>query len=136
VALIDKVSNKTLLLRQDSLKYVFTPESTKLDNRFVLAINHVRVSDPSATETAEMKILGNPVSGSMLNFSFFSPNAMPRRWRVLNMSGQQLAEGQLYSESLNIQYQVLLPSSIISGSYILVVETASGDLWQERFIKQ
>ena len=136
VALIDKVSNKTLLLRQDSLKYVFTPESTKLDNRFVLAINHVRVSDPSATETAEMKILGNPVSGSKLNFSFFSPNAMPRRWRVLNMSGQQLAEGQLYSESLNIQYQVLLPSSIISGSYILVVETASGDLWQERFIKQ
>jgi hypothetical protein len=52
------------------------------------------------------------------------------------MSGQQLAEGQLYSESLNIQYQVFLPSSIISGSYILVVETASGDLWQERFIKQ
>jgi hypothetical protein len=136
VALIDKFSNKTLLLRQDSLNYVFTPESTKLDNRFVLAINHVRVYDPSANEAVEMKILGNPVSGTKLNFSFYSPNSMPRRWRMLDMVGRQLGTGLLESESQNIQYQVTLPSLIPAGTYLLLIETASGEIWKERFIKQ
>ncbi len=136
IALIDQVLKKTMLLQQDSMEYFFIPEAKAIAQRFVLAINHVANPGSIDAPNSLFNILGNPVVGNKLYFHFLDSRSSPRKWQILDLLGQKVAHGVLPAEVHNIQYQITLPASMVSGSYLLSVETDAGTSLQQVFIKQ
>jgi hypothetical protein len=135
VSLIDTKTGRTMLLRGGRLNYAFVMDSLKSEGRFLLAINHVKVDRESGLPASEMKLLGNPVQGEVLDLILTHPTAQPRQWSVLDMTGRTLATGRFVQAASDVQHRLRVPGLRIAGSYLLQVEMDNGERRQLRFLK-
>jgi hypothetical protein len=110
-------------------------DSLKLEGRFLLAINHVKVDRESGLPASEMKLLGNPVQGSVLDLLLTHPTAQPRQWSVVDMTGRTVAAGRFTQVASDVQHRLPVPGLRTTGSYVLQVELDNGERRQLRFLK-
>jgi hypothetical protein len=136
VSLIDTKTGRTLLLRGGRLNYAFQMDSLKAEGRFLLAINHVKVDKETGLPASEMKLLGNPVPGEVLDLILTHPTAQPRQWSVLDMTGRTLVSGRFAQGASDVQHRLPVPGLRTTGSYVLQVEMDNGERRQLRFLKQ
>jgi hypothetical protein len=135
VSLIDTRTGRTILLRDGRVSYPFRMDSLKLEGRFLLAINHVKVDRESGLPASEMKLLGNPVQGSVLDLLLTHPTAQPRQWSVVDMTGRTVAAGRFTQVASDVQHRLPVPGLRTTGSYVLQVELDNGERRQLRFLK-
>jgi len=135
VSLIDTRTGRTLLLRGGRMSYPFRMDSLKAEGRFLLAINHVKVDRETGMPASEMKLLGNPVSGEVLDLLLTHPTAQPRQWSVVDMAGRTVATGRFGANTPDVQHRLAVPGLRTTGSYVLQVEMDNGERRQLRFLK-
>jgi hypothetical protein len=135
VSLIDTKAGRTLLLQGGSLSYAYQATTQKEEGRFLLAVNHVKVDRETGLPAAEMKLLGNPVQGEMLDLLLTHPTAQPRQWSVVDMTGRTVATGRFNENASDVQHRLPVPGLRTTGSYVLQVELDNGERRQLRFLK-
>jgi hypothetical protein len=136
VSLIDTRTGRTVLLRGGRTSYVFRMDSLRAEGRFLLAINHVKVDRETGLPAAEMKLLGNPVRGEVLDLMLTHPTAQPRQWSVVDMTGRTVATGRFSENASDVQHRLPVPGLRATGYYVLQVELENGERTQLRFLKQ
>jgi len=131
VALIDTKEGKTLLMKGGQLAHSFTQDELKCDGRFLLAINHVKLSADGQSPALEVKALGNPVTTSVVDLLISHPTATAKRWRVVNAAGREAGQGS-FSPSGGLQHRLTVPGMRNPGIYIVQVEMDNGETSQLR----
>ena len=134
VALIDTKEGKTLLMKGGQLAHSFTLDELKSEGRFLLAINHVKLSADGQSPAFEVKALGNPVTTSIVDLLISHPTATAKRWRVVDAAGREAGQGS-FSPSGGLQYRLTVPGMRNSGAYIVQVEMDNGDTQQVRILR-
>ena len=134
VALIDKKLGRTMLMRNGQLSYKIRLEELKSEGRFVLAINHVKLSADGQLPVFEARVLGNPVTSNVIDLQLTHPTAAPKRWRVVDAMGREAGAGMLMSD-IGIQHRLTVPGMRSSGVYVLQVEMDNGETQQLRILR-
>ena len=134
VSLIDKQLGRTILMRNGLLSYKIRLEELKSEGRFLLAINHVKMSADGQLPVFEAKALGNPVTGNVIDLQLTHPTAAPKRWRVVDAMGREAGAG-LFATDAGIQHRLTVPGMRNPGVYVLQVEMDNGETQQVRILK-
>jgi hypothetical protein len=134
VSLMDTKEGKTMLLQDDRLRYTFPMGSLKEEGRFLLAINHVKMSADGQWPVFEAKVLGNPVTGNVIDLQLTHPYAAPKRWRVVDVTGREAGAG-LFATDAGIQHRLTVPGMRDPGVYVLQVEMDNAETQQVRILK-
>ena len=134
VALIDKQLGRTVLMRDGQLSYKLRLEELKSEGRFILVINHVKLSADGQSPLFEVKALGNPVTGNVIDLLLTHPTAAPKRWRVVDAMGREAGMG-VFATDAGIQHKLTVPGMRSAGMYVLQVEMDNGETQQLRIIK-
>ena len=134
VALIDRKEGKTLLMKGGQLAHSFTLDELKSEGRFLLAINHVKMSADGQLPVFEAKALGNPMTGNVIELQLTHPSAAPKRWRVVDATGREAGAG-LFATDAGIQHRLTVPGMRNPGVYVLQVEMDNGETQQVRILK-
>lgn len=128
VSLIDTKEGKTILMAVSTGSYSFNMTSKKEEARFILAINHVKVDKNIGTAGAQVRLLGNPVTGERIDLLLAHPTARPSRWELSSIYGAKVSEGQFELREGNVQYRLMAPGMRASGLYVLRVELDNGEV--------
>jgi hypothetical protein len=134
VALIDKQLGRTILMRDGQLSYKLRLDELKSEGRFLLAINHVKLSADGQLPVFEAKALGNPVTGNVIDLQLTHPTAAPKRWRVVDAMGREAGMGAFATDA-GIQHRLTVPGMRSSGVYVLQVVMDNGETQQVRILK-
>jgi hypothetical protein len=134
VALIDKQLGRTILMRDGQISYKLRLEELKSEGRFLLAINHVKLSTDGQSPVFEAKALGNPISGNVIDRLLTHPTAAAKRWRVVDAMGREAGVG-VFATDAGIQHKLTVSGMRSAGVYILQVEMDNGETQQLRIIK-
>jgi hypothetical protein len=134
VALIDKQLGRTILMRDGQLSYKIRLEELKSEGRFILAINHVKLSADGQSPVFEAKALGNPVTSNVIDLQLTHPTAAPKRWRVVDAMGREAGVG-VFATDAGIQHRLTVPGMRSAGVYVLQVEMDNGETQQLRILK-
>jgi hypothetical protein len=134
VALIDKQLGRTILMRDGQISYKLRLEELKSEGRFLLAINHVKLSTDGQSPVFEAKALGNPISGNVIDLLLTHPTAAAKRWRVVDAMGREAGVG-VFATDAGIQHKLTVSGMRSAGVYILQVEMDNGETQQLRIIK-
>jgi hypothetical protein len=134
VALIDKQLGRTILMRDGQLSYKVRMEELKSDGRFLLAINHVKLSTDGHSPVFEAKAIGNPVTNNIIDLQLTHPTAAPKRWRVVDAMGREAGMG-VFATDAGIQHRLTVPGMRNKGVYVLQVEMDNGETQQVRILK-
>jgi hypothetical protein len=134
VALIDTKEGKTLLMNGGQLAHNFTLDELRSEGRFLLAINHVKLSADGQSPAFEVKALGNPVTAPVIDLLISHPTAMAKRWRVVDAAGRETGQGS-FSASGGLQHRLTVPGMRNPGAYIVQVEMDNGETQQVRILK-
>ncbi len=113
-----------------SMKYNGTPTSCETFSYgqvedYTVNITSVAREIESVSESFDLKIYPNPVSGDLLFTSSVEENAT---YRIVNLLGQQMAQGNIVNDAISI-------ANMNNGTYLLEV-TSKGQTVVKRFIKQ
>lgn len=127
VTLIDKKEGRTMLVKDGALSYPFTMDELQSPDRFILAINHVKVDDAGRLSGFDVKLLGNPVRGEMLDMLVLHPSAQASKWSLLDKSGRTVGTGSFIEGGKSIQHRVSVPGMRQPGVYVLRVAMDNGD---------
>jgi hypothetical protein len=136
VTLIDKKEGKTLLLKDGKISYPFTMEELKSEDRFILAINHVKADATGKMTGFEIKMMGNPVTSDRIELMVIHPSAKVKHWSVMTMNGQQVGTGSFLQGDESIQHRLTVPDMRLPGQYILRVMMDNGEEKAVKFIRQ
>jgi hypothetical protein len=134
VALIDKKEGKTLLMKGGQLTHGFTLDELKSEGRFILAINHVKLSADGQSPAFEVKALGNPVTTSVIDLLVTHPTASAKRWRVVDAMGRETGMG-VFASDAGIQHRLTVPGMRNPGAYVVQVEMDNGETQHVRILK-
>ena len=134
VALIDTKEHKTLLLKGGQLEHSFTLDELKSEGRFILAINHVKLSADGQSPVFEVKALGNPVTNSVIDLLISHPTAAAKQWRVVDAAGREVGSGQ-FVPNTGLQHRLTVPNMRNTGAYIVQVEMDNGETEQVRILR-
>lgn len=134
VALIDRKAGRTILVKDGSLTYAYQAGEQKEEGRFLLAINHVKLSADGQSPAFEVKLLGNPVTTSVIDLLVSHPTAMAKRWRVVDAAGRETGQGS-FSTSGGLQHRLTVPGMRTPGAYIVQVEMDNGETQQVRILR-
>ncbi len=135
VALIDTKEGKTLLMKGGQLAHNFTLDELRSEGRFLLAINHVKLSADGQSPAFEVKALGNPVTAPVIDLLISHPTASAKRWRVVDAMGRETGAGAFASDA-GIQHRLTVPGMRNPGAYVVQVEMDNGETQQVRIVKQ
>jgi hypothetical protein len=134
VALIDTKEGKTLLMKGGELTHHFTLDELKSEGRFLLAINHVKLSADGQSAAFEVKALGNPIKGNVIDLLVTHPTASAKRWRVIDAIGRETGAG-LFAADAGIQHRLMVPGMRDPGAYVVQVEMDNGETQYVRILK-
>ena len=134
VTLIDTKEAKTLLMKGGQLVHNFTLDELKSEGRFLLAINHIKLSADGQSPAFEVKALGNPVTTSVIDLLISHPTASAKRWRVVDAAGREAGQGS-FSASGGLQHRLAVPGMRNTGAYIVQVEMDNGEKQQVRILR-
>ena len=135
VSLIDQKEGRTVPMKDGRISYAFNLEELKSENRFLLAINHIKLSPDGSTSAFDVKLLGNPVTTPTMDLIITHPTAAAARWLLLNTAGQQVGVGSFSKDVPGVQHRINAPGMNASGNYILKVYMDNGDEKIVRIIK-
>ena len=135
VSLIDTKAGRTVLLRGGRTSYPFRMDSLASEGRFLLAINHVKVDRSTGLPASDMRLLGNPIPGEVLEMILTHPTAQPRQWSVMDMTGRTVATGRFGPNAMDVQHRLPIGGLRSTGTYVLLVEMDNGERKQLRFVK-
>lgn len=128
VALIDTKEGKTLPMKGGTLAYSFQIPTIKETGRFLLAVNHLYPSKDGNIPASQLRILGNPVTGSRIDLILSHPTALPKRWEITGANGSRIGTGSFNLSDGNIQYAIQVPGMREPGVYNLQVELDNGEV--------
>lgn len=134
VSLIDTKEGKTLLMKGGQLTHSFNLDELKSEGRFILAINHVKLSADGQSPAFEVKALGNPVTTSVIDLLISHPTAAAKRWRVIDATGRETGTG-VFAAGAGIQHRLTVPGMRNPGAYVVQVEMENGETQQVRILK-
>jgi hypothetical protein len=123
------------MLRGGRTSYPFRMDSLASEGRFLLAINHVKVDRATGLPASDMRLLGNPIPGEVLDLILTHPTAQPRQWSVMDMTGRTVATGRFSPNAMDVQHRLPIGGLRSAGTYILLVEMDNGERKQLRFVK-
>lgn len=135
VSLIDQKEGRIIPVKGGRLSYAFNLDELKSENRFLLAINHLKLNPDGLTSPFDVKLLGNPVTTPSIDLIITHPTAAASRWQLLNTAGQQVGSGTFNKDMQGVQHKVSVPGMNAAGSYILKVYMDNGDEKIVRVIK-
>jgi hypothetical protein len=136
VSLIDTKEGKTILMAGGTGSYKFNITSKKEEGRFILAINHVQADKATGMPGAQLRLLGNPVTGDRIDLLLSHPTASPLRWELRSIQGAKVAAGQFSLSDGNVQYGLKVPGMRASGLYVLRVELDNGEVQTIKVVRQ
>jgi hypothetical protein len=131
VALIDQQAGKTIMMKGDTIKYKVRLDELKSEGRFVLAINHVKPDTDGSMPSLQLKVLGNPVAGNIIDLLVSHPTASAKRWKVWDMTGREAGSG-VFSTDAGIQHRLTVLGMRNPGIYLVQVEMDNGETSQLR----
>ena len=134
VYLIDKKEGKTIPLAGNKLNYEFTMNTTKEEDRFVLAINHINVSEKSGITATDVRVMNNPVRSDVIDAIIAHPSAKAKSYSIVNGSGATLNRGSIQDNN-SVQHQLGFGKSNANGVMYLRVDFENGDSKTVKFIK-
>ena len=134
VALLDNKEGKTYLMTGGQLEHSFTLNELKSEGRFVLAINHVKLSADGQLPVFEVKALGNPVTSSVIELLISHPSATAKHWRVVDAAGREVGNGSFQADA-GLQHRLTVPGMRNVGTYVVQVEMDNGETQQVRILK-
>jgi hypothetical protein len=134
VYLIDKKEGKTIPLSGKKLSYEFNMTSTQEEDRFVLAFNHVNVSEKSGITATDVRVMNNPVRSDVIDAIIAHPSAKAKSYSIVNGSGATLNRGSI-QENNSVQHQLGFGKSNANGVMYLRVDFENGDSKTVKFIK-
>lgn len=136
ISLIDTQEDKTILMQGGTLTHSFNMASKKVEGRFILAINHVKMDKITGMPGAQLRLLGNPVTGDRIDLLLAHPTARPLRWELSSIQGAKVAAGQFSLSDGNIQYGLMVPGMRASGLYVLRVDLDNGEVQTVKVMRQ
>ena len=83
------------------------------------------IDETNITSALSFSLYPNPVKGDVLNIANLDVDST---YRIFNMMGQELGNGKIENESINV-------GSLSVGTYLIEVSNANGST-SKRFIKQ
>jgi len=131
VSLIDTKVGRTLLL-DGGIRYEFQMQSLREEGRFLVAVNHVKVDGNGKLPGFDVRVLGNPVRGQVLDMLITHPKAQPRHWTVVDLSGRTVGSGDFFNGRSDVQHRLEVPSMRQPGMYVLKVQMDNGE---EKLVK-
>lgn len=134
VYLIDKKEGKTIPLSGNKLNYEFTMNTTKEEDRFVLAINHVNVAEKSGITATDVRVMNNPVRADVIDAIIAHPTAKAKSYSVVNASGATVNKGSIQDNN-SVQHRLGFGKSNANGVMYLRVDFENGDSKTVKFIK-
>ncbi|MEY3179010.1 MAG: hypothetical protein RJB42_1251, partial [Bacteroidota bacterium] len=134
VYLIDKKEGKTIALSGSKLNYEFTMNTTKEEDRFVLAINHVNVAEKSGITATDVRVMNNPVRADVIDAIIAHPTAKAKTYSVVNASGATVNKGSIQDNN-SVQHRLGFGKSNANGVMYLRVDFENGDSKTVKFIK-
>ncbi len=134
VYLIDKKEGKTIPLSGSKLNYEFTMNTTKEEDRFVLAINHVNVAEKSGITATDVRVMNNPVRADVIDAIIAHPTAKAKTYSVVNASGATVNKGSIQDNN-SVQHRLGFGKSNANGVMYLRVDFENGDSKTVKFIK-
>jgi hypothetical protein len=134
VYLIDKKEGKTIPLSGAKLNYEFTMNTTKEEDRFVLAINHVNVAEKSGITATDVRVMNNPVRADVIDAIIAHPTAKAKTYSVVNASGATVNKGSIQDNN-SVQHRLGFGKSNANGVMYLRVDFENGDSKTVKFIK-
>lgn len=134
VYLIDKKDGKTIPLSGNKLSYEFTMNTTKEEDRFVLAINHVNVAEKSGITATDVRVMNNPVRADVIDAIIAHPTAKAKSYSVVNASGATVNKGSIQDNN-SMQHRLGFGKSNANGVMYLRVDFENGDSKTVKFIK-
>jgi hypothetical protein len=132
--LIDKKEGKTIPLSGSKLNYEFTMNTTKEEDRFVLAINHVNVAEKSGITATDVRVMNNPVRADVIDAIIAHPTAKAKTYSVVNASGATVNKGSIQDNN-SVQHRLGFGKSNANGVMYLRVDFENGDSKTVKFIK-
>jgi hypothetical protein len=134
VYLIDNKEGKTIPLSGNKLSYEFTMAATEETDRFVLAINHVNVSEKSGITATDVRVMNNPVRADVIDAIIAHPTAKAKSYSVVNASGATVNKGAIQDNN-SVQQRLGFGKSNANGVMYLRVDFENGDSKTVKFIK-
>ncbi len=134
VYLIDNKEGKTIPLSGNKLSYEFTMASTEESDRFVLAINHVKVAEKSGITATDVRVMNNPVRADVIDAIIAHPTAKAKSYSVVNASGATVNKGSI-EDNNSVQHRLGFGKSNANGVMYLRVDFENGDSKTVKFIK-
>lgn len=134
VYLIDKKEGKTIPVVGNSLTYEFNMATTKEADRFLLAINHVKMEENTGAKSIDVRVINNPIQQDVIDALITHPTAKPKAYSVVNGSGATLNRGAISNDN-SIQHRLGFGKSNASGTFYLKVDFENGDSKTVKFIK-
>jgi hypothetical protein len=134
VYLIDKKEGKTIPLSGKKLSYEFNMTTTNEEDRFILAFNHVNVSEKSGITTTDVRVMNNPVRSDLIDAIIAHPSAKAKSYSIVNGSGATLNRGSIQDNN-GVQHQLGFGKSNANGVMYLRVDFENGDSKTVKFIK-
>jgi len=95
----------------------------------------VKLSADGQSTAFEVKLLGNPVTTSVIDLLVSHPTAAPKRWRLVDATGREAGMGVFATEA-GIQHRLTVPGMRSSGVYVLQVEMDNGATQQVNVMKR
>jgi len=121
-------------MKGGQLEHSFTLDELKSEDRFTLAINHIKLSTDGQSPAFEVKALGNPVTTSMIDLLVTHPTASAKHWRVVDAAGREVGNGQFVRDA-GLQHRLTVPGMRNRGAYVVQVEMNNGETQQVRILK-
>jgi len=134
VYLIDKKEGKTIPLSGKKLSYEFNMTTTNEEDRFILAFNHVNVSEKSGITATDVRVMNNPVRSDLIDAIIAHPSAKAKSYSIVNGSGATLNRGSIQDNN-GVQHQLGFGKSNANGVMYLRVDFENGDSKTVKFIK-
>jgi hypothetical protein len=134
VFLIDNKEGKTIPLSGNKLSYEFTMAATEESDRFVLAINHINISEKSGITATDVRIMNNPVRSDVIDAIISHPSAKAKSYSVVNASGATVNKGSIQDNN-SVQQRLGFGKSNANGVMYLRVDFENGDSKTVKFIK-
>lgn len=134
IHLIDKKEGKTIPLSGGKLSYEFTMVSTKEEDRFLLAVNHINISEKSGATAIDVRVMNNPVQNNVIDAIIAHPSAKAKGYSIVNGTGATLNKGAVPDNNSD-QQRLNFGKSNASGVFYLKVDFENGDSKTVKFIK-
>ncbi|MBN8640537.1 MAG: T9SS type A sorting domain-containing protein [Flavobacteriales bacterium] len=97
----------------------------QVEDYTVNIVSTARGEEMSATNSISFDLFPNPLKGDVLNIANLEGDST---YRIFNMMGQELGNGKIENESVNV-------NNLSAGTYLIEVSNEKGSL-TKRFIKQ